>query len=368
MDQTPPKKAPNNSRNYVITSVELNYLTLRLVTELIKQGEIPDIMIGLWRGGATFGPMIHEAYKLAGHCIDHFPLKTMSYTDEKIQQKKVIVQDLDEYVIEKINNGTYKKILIIDDILDSGNTIIALIEHIKSKVKNVDLDFCVGVIWLKADKNKYKGRIVAARCTTGLFRSFNDPLVTALEKLNIDSPWVVFPHELSDMKSFDFGPSRFDSFLLSESRRMCYCLKYNVDTFYVSEENYHQTIFILIQNGYISSAHLAYVNKKSFQYWKDQYIPYIHQNRTFKINNKIVDQKSILQTPLSSTYKSFDYLDVNSLGFVSGIRLGYGQKSKKSILTFDIKFCDEKDSDKEEWNEWFGKPKKGVKYYITNSF
>ncbi|MDR0313207.1 MAG: phosphoribosyltransferase [Treponema sp.] len=95
---------------------------LKLAHRIYNEGFIPDVIYVLLRGGAYLGNVISEYYKLVlhrEHPVYYAAVVARSYTG---------VQESDEV---KVEGWTYSpealrvgdKVLLVDDIFDSGNTI-----------------------------------------------------------------------------------------------------------------------------------------------------------------------------------------------------------------------------------------------------
>ena len=123
----------NNIEKLIITAQELIDDSFKLGIKVIESGYQPTTIITLWRGGATVGIVIDELMSYKKIITNHNVLKTSSYKNTE-QLSSVKIFGLDG-TLDRL--GEKEKILIIDDIFDSGNTIDAVIREIDVKTKQV---------------------------------------------------------------------------------------------------------------------------------------------------------------------------------------------------------------------------------------
>jgi len=155
-----------------LSAKEYQLDSFKLARMIIDSCWEPDDMIALWRGGAPVGIVVHEFLHYHGFRPRHRTLKCQSYTGIKSRNPEVVFEDADE-IFNSIVPGS--KVLIIDDIFDTGNTAKAVIQRLKPF--NLDIRFAT-VFW-KPDQNK-----------TDLKPDF---YVQQTDK------WIVFPHELDGL-------------------------------------------------------------------------------------------------------------------------------------------------------------------------
>ena len=95
---------------------------LKLAYRIHKDGFIPDVIYVSLRGGAYLGNVISEYFKIikkTGRPVFYAAVVARSYTD--IREQSNIMIDGWTYKPEYLRNGD--KILLVDDIFDSGKTI-----------------------------------------------------------------------------------------------------------------------------------------------------------------------------------------------------------------------------------------------------
>lgn len=103
----------------------------RLARRILDDGFVPNVMYCSLRGGAYLGNIIHEWFKLAhkGNSILYAAVVAHSYSDTNEQTKMVV--DGWTYSPEHLRSGD--KILLVDDIFDSGATMNYLVTALLEK-------------------------------------------------------------------------------------------------------------------------------------------------------------------------------------------------------------------------------------------
>lgn len=149
----------------------------RLAALVRRGGWRPDWIVGLWRGGAPVAIAVHEFLKASGWDVRHIPLKCSSYSGICGRPGDVEFT-LGEEVFSLLREGD--KVLVVDDVFDTGKTAAAVARRLAPK--NLDLRFAC--VYYKPDKNETE--------RTPDY-SVNDA----------DSGWLVFPHEIDGLSSFE---------------------------------------------------------------------------------------------------------------------------------------------------------------------
>jgi len=107
---------------------------VEMLYKLSKSYE-PDIILAIARGGVTLGHFLAEKYKLR----ELLTLNSVHYDD---------TQKLDSIKLSNIPNiPNYKKVLIVDDIIDSGESLEEIVKVLKKKFPKTT--FKAGVIFYK---------------------------------------------------------------------------------------------------------------------------------------------------------------------------------------------------------------------------
>jgi len=134
----------------------------------------PTALIALWRGGTPIGIAVQEGLSYLGIQTKHFALRTSYYNTNNERNQQVQIDNFGA-IAEQLKNED--RLLLVDDVFDSGNTIAALIAKIQS-----------------SDEIQTPKTIKIA---TPYFKPKNNQ--TNIEPdfyLHETNRWIVFPHEL----------------------------------------------------------------------------------------------------------------------------------------------------------------------------
>lgn len=157
----------------VISAQQLLEDSIELGLKILDSGFQPTLIIAIWRGGTPVGMAVQEVLSYCGIESDHIAIRTSSYVGVD-ERGAVAVHGLN-YIIKKICHDD--RVLIIDDVFDTGNTIAAVIQELTRRARgNTPEDIRVAVPWFKPSRNQ----------TT----------LTPDYYLRETSEWLVFPHEL----------------------------------------------------------------------------------------------------------------------------------------------------------------------------
>ena len=149
---------------------------------------MPEFIVGIWRGGAPVGISVQEYFEYKGIQTDHISVRTSSYHGIEQQADTIRVHGL-HYLIENANNSD--KLLIVDDVFDSGRSVAALIKQIKTLSRlNTPADIRIACPWYKPSKKK-----VDFSPNYFVHRS---------------EEWLVFPHELSGLEYAEIVKGKTD--------------------------------------------------------------------------------------------------------------------------------------------------------------
>ena len=126
--------------------------SFRLGASIIKDGFRPSIMIAIWRGGVPMGIAIQELLAWYGIETDHIAIRTSSYTGIDGQAPEIRIHGMN-YLIK--NCTREDRLLIVDDVFDTGLTIQAVIAHLEAKARlNTPHDIRVAVPYYKPSRNQ----------------------------------------------------------------------------------------------------------------------------------------------------------------------------------------------------------------------
>ena len=157
----------------VLSAKDLLEDSFRLGVKILESGFEPTLIIAIWRGGTPVGMAVQEVFAYCGVESDHIAIRTSSYTGVD-ERGAVAVHGLN-YIVKKIRHDD--RVLIIDDVFDTGNTIKAVVQEIKDRARgNTPEEIRVAVPWFKPTRNE-----------TDMVPDFY---------LTETAEWLVFPHEL----------------------------------------------------------------------------------------------------------------------------------------------------------------------------
>ncbi|MEJ2171219.1 MAG: phosphoribosyltransferase [Woeseiaceae bacterium] len=171
----------------VISAQELLEDSFRLGLRVLESGFRPTMIIAIWRGGTPVGMAVQEILDYCGVESDHIAIRTSSYMGVA-ERGAVAVHGLN-YIIKKICHDD--RVLIVDDVFDTGNTIVAVIEELSNRARgNTPEDIRVAVPWFKPSRNE-----------------------TDIEPdyfIRETADWLVFPHELDALTPEELRQARPD--------------------------------------------------------------------------------------------------------------------------------------------------------------
>lgn len=135
-----------------ISSEQLLKDSFELGAKVLASGFRPKVIIALWRGGAPIGVAVQEFIDYYGGCeSDHIAIRTSSYSGIGERSDNIKIHDL-SYLLKNINYDD--PLLIVDDVFDTGRTIDALINELRTQArKNCPEDIRVAVPYFKPKSN-----------------------------------------------------------------------------------------------------------------------------------------------------------------------------------------------------------------------
>jgi len=169
----------------VLSAQELLDDSFRLGLRVLESGFRPTLIIAIWRGGTPVGMAVQEILDYCGVESDHIAIRTSSYVGVD-QRGAVAVHGLN-YIIKKICHED--RLLIVDDVFDTGNTIAAVIEELRKRARdNTPDDIRIAVPWYKPSRNE-----------TDLVPDYF---------IHETAEWLVFPHELDALSPEELREAR----------------------------------------------------------------------------------------------------------------------------------------------------------------
>jgi hypoxanthine phosphoribosyltransferase len=126
--------------------------SFRLAAKIVESGFRPSFMIAIWRGGVPMGIAVQEFLAFHGIQTDHISIRTASYTGIDNQAREIKVFGL-SYLIKNMTHQD--RLLIVDDVFDTGRSVEAVINHIKARARrNTPGDIRVAVPYYKPTRNQ----------------------------------------------------------------------------------------------------------------------------------------------------------------------------------------------------------------------
>ena len=148
----------------------------QLAWNVYESGFEPNYIIGVWRGGAPIGIAVQEFLSFLGIKSDHVAVRTSYYSGIDARKDSVQVYGLN-YVIRQLESED--RLLIVDDVHDTGNSIAQIIDDITLACKKNTPDIKVATPYYKPNKNQ-----------TGRKPDYY---------IHETDQWLVFPHELEGL-------------------------------------------------------------------------------------------------------------------------------------------------------------------------
>jgi len=180
----------------VLSAQDLLEDSFRLGLRVLEDDFKPTMIIAIWRGGTPVGMAVQEIMAYCGLESDHIAIRTSSYVGVD-QRGAVAVHGLN-YIIKKICFDD--RVLIVDDVFDTGNTIKAVIDELGRRARgNTPEDIRVAVPWYKPKRNE-----------------------TDLEPdyfIRETAEWLVFPHELDALTPEELRQERPEIAAMMESAK-----------------------------------------------------------------------------------------------------------------------------------------------------
>ena len=173
---------------HYIHANELLEDSFKLAANIIESGFKPQFIVGIWRGGSPVGIAVQEYFDYFGIETDHIAVRTSSYMGINDQSNTIQIHGL-HYIIENVNSDN--SLLIVDDVFDTGRSLKALLEKIKSLTRrNMPEDIKIACAWYKPNDN--------------LVDFEPDYYIHTTDK------WLVFPHELSGLTLEEITANKVD--------------------------------------------------------------------------------------------------------------------------------------------------------------
>ena len=184
----------SNSAKRFISGNEQVRMSHHLAESVYDSGFRPDMIIALWRGGAFVGVCVQEYLQFLEtpsggktRPIVTVSVRTSSRESGTGEQKKVVDIHGTNYCVRKLKKKPGSRVLIVDDVFDSGRTMEALLADFKRRLgeETIPTVFKVAVTF-------YKPKRRAVNLVPDYYVESTDD-------------WLVFPHEMDGLTLADIA-------------------------------------------------------------------------------------------------------------------------------------------------------------------
>ncbi len=141
-----------SSEKTFISADQLLAQSFQLGARILQSGFRPTYIVGVWRGGAPVGIAVQEYLAWKGVETDHIALRTSAYTGIDQMAREVRVHG-ESYLVDALNADD--RLLIVDDVFDSGSSIEAIIDVLKAKCRrNFPQETRIATVYYKPERNR----------------------------------------------------------------------------------------------------------------------------------------------------------------------------------------------------------------------
>ncbi len=173
----PSTVAPFALEKIFITAGQLLADSFLLAERVHASGFRPDLIVGVWRGGAPVAIAVQEYFDVRGCGARHVPVKTWAYRGIDERRGEVEVSGV-ALVADSVDAVT--RVLIVDDVFDTGSSVNALLGKLRFQLdERYPRDIRIACPWYKPKRNQTE--------------------IKPDYFLHETDAWLVFPHELSGL-------------------------------------------------------------------------------------------------------------------------------------------------------------------------
>lgn len=142
---------PAGAEKVFLDAQDLLEDSFRLAAQIFDSGFRPTFIIAVWRGGAPIGIAVQEFLAYRGVRANHIAIRTAAYSGIDERSREVAVFGL-SYLVKNVEYSD--RLLIVDDVFDTGRTIEAIIDALRHKARlNTPHDIRVAVPYFKPSRN-----------------------------------------------------------------------------------------------------------------------------------------------------------------------------------------------------------------------
>ena len=123
--------------------------SFRLARRIWSDGCRPDFLVALWRGGAPPGIAIQEYFRWRGSDFYHTAIRTQSLEGVR-EGGGIDIRGL-EHVIENVD--AEDTLLIVDNFIDTGRTVTAVVDHIRRRARRNTPRLKVAAVYFRPDSH-----------------------------------------------------------------------------------------------------------------------------------------------------------------------------------------------------------------------
>lgn len=157
-----------------ISAEQLLQDSFALAIQVATSGFVPELLVGIWRGGAPVAIVLQEVFEFAGLSCNHLAIRTSSYTGIG-EHTEVRVQGIEALATQL--SGIHS-VLLVDDIFDSGRTMAKVLDEIRK--------LSSGSLLIRTATPYYKPASNQTDFAPDFF-------------VHATTDWLVFPHELQGL-------------------------------------------------------------------------------------------------------------------------------------------------------------------------
>jgi hypothetical protein len=159
-----------------------------LAERVHASGYRPDLIVGVWRGGAPVAIAVQEYLDVRGCGARHVPVKTWTYHGIDARRNGVEVSGL-SVVSDAVDAGS--RLLVVDDVFDTGASMAALLDALAERTgPRCPREIRIACPWYKPARNRSRLR--------------------PDYHLHETAAWLVFPHELAGLTTDEIAAGKTD--------------------------------------------------------------------------------------------------------------------------------------------------------------